>query len=46
MRDLFTYFGLYSLAGLLDRHIVQKELAIATGKLIPAFVALQLALLI
>ena len=46
MRDLLAYFGLYSLAGLLDKHIVQKELASVSGKLVPAFVALQLALLI
>ena len=46
MRDLLTYFGIYSMAGLLDKHIVQKELATATGKLVPAFVAIQLALLI
>ena len=46
MRDLLAYFGIYSLAGLLDKHIIQKELANVSGKLVPAFVALQLALLI
>ena len=43
-RNLLGYFGIYCLAGELDKHIVQKELA--TANLVPAIAAIQAAFLI
>ena len=43
-RNLLGYFGIYCLAGELDKHVQQKELA--TINLLPACAALQMAFLI